>query len=66
MLHVPLILVFTAERLPHDTGTVLSEAPAACVSAIVFAGEPGLEHWKPGDPVHCVVIVLKLESMAHV
>ena len=60
------MLVITAERVPHDPGTVLREAPAVCVSAIVFAGEPGVEHWKPGDPVHCVVTVPNPELRAHV
>ena len=63
------MLVITAERLPHDTGTVLSEAPApvACVSAIVFAGAlPTDGHWKPGDPVHRVMILSKPELRAHV
>ena len=60
------MLVITAERLPHDPGTALSEAPAVCVSTIVFAGEPGVEHWKPGDPVHYVLIVPNPELMAHV
>ena len=34
------MLVITAERLPHDPGTVLSEVPApvGCVSWIVFGG----------------------------
>ena len=48
------MLVITAERLPHDTGTPLSEAPADCESVIVFTGEQGVKHWKP-DPVHCVI-----------
>ena len=61
------MLVITAERLPHDTGTVLSAAPAACVSWIVFAGEPPTDgHWKPGDPVHRVLLTTKPELMAHV
>ena len=61
------MLVITAERLPHDPGTVLSEAPADCVSWIVFAGAPPNDgHWKPGDPVHHVMILLKLELRAHV
>ena len=37
------MLVITAERLPHDTGTVLSEAPDDCVSWIVFTGPPALD-----------------------
>ena len=61
------MLVITAERLPHDPGTVLSGAPADCVSWIMFAGEPPTDgHWKPGDPVHHVMIVLKPELKAHV
>ena len=33
---------------------------------IVFAGEPAKDgHWKP-DPVHRVVILLKLDLRAHV
>ena len=58
------MLVITAVRLPHDTGTALSAAPADCVSAIVLAGEPALEHWKP-DPVHCVIAATP-ELRAHV
>ena len=58
------MLVITAERLPHDTGTALSETPADCVSAIVLAGAPALEHWKP-DPVHCVIAATP-ELRAHV
>ena len=34
------MVVITAERLPHDPGTVLSEAPADCESVIVFTGKP--------------------------
>ena len=60
------MLVITAERLPHNPGTVLSEEPAACESWIVLLGAPGVEHWKPGDPVHCVVIIPNPELMAHV
>ena len=60
------MLVITAERLPHNPGTVLSEEPAACVSTIVFAGEPGVEHWKPEDPAHCVMIIPNPELMVHV
>ena len=60
------MLVITAERAPHDTDALLSEALAVCVSTIVFTGEPGVEHWKPEDPVHCVLIVLKLELRVHV
>ena len=59
------MLFITAERLPHDTGTALSEPLAVCVSAIVFAGEPGVEHWKP-DPVHSTVITAEFELKAHV
>ena len=40
-----------------DTGTVLSEAPWSCESAIVFGDKPGMEHWKP-DPVHLVATEL--------
>ena len=48
------MLVITAERLPHDPGTALSEAPVCCESVSVFAGELAVAgHWKP-DPVHCV------------
>ena len=51
------MLVITAERLPHDPGTVLSEAPFCCESVSVFAAELAVAgHWKP-DPVHCVKIV---------
>ena len=61
------MLVITAERLPHDPGTVLSEAPADCVSAIVFAGVPPTDgHWKPEGPVHHVMMLLKLELKVHV
>ena len=61
------MLVITAERLPHDPGAVLSEALAGCVSAIVFTGTPALDgHWKPGDPVHCVVMVRKAELRVQV
>ena len=62
------MLVITAERLPHNPGTVLSETPpVGCVSAIVFARTPPNDgHWKPGDPVHHVMILLKLELRAHV
>ena len=61
------MLVITAERLPHDTGTLLSEAFDDCVSWIVFAGAPLADgHWKPGDPVHCVRIAEELELRAHV
>ena len=60
------MLVITAERLPHDTGTALSEAPEDCVSRILFARTPALDvHWKP-DPVHCVVTAAKAELKAHV
>ena len=60
------MLVITAERSPYDTGTALSEAPAGCESAIVFIGDIAKDgHWKP-DPVHHVMIVLKLELKAHV
>ena len=59
------MLVITAERLPHDPGTVLSEVSFVCVSTIVFAGEPGVEQWKP-DPVHCVLTVTKFELKVHV
>ena len=63
------MLVITAERLPHDPGTVLSAEPASVgrVSAIVFAGAPPIDgHWKPGDPVHCVMIIPNPELKAHV
>ena len=61
------MLVITAERVPHDPGTVFSGAPDDCVSWIVFAGEPLTDgHWKPGDPAHCVLIVPNPELMAHV
>ena len=60
------MLVITAEKLPHDTGTVLSEALDDCVSRIVFAGTPPIDgHWKP-DPVHSVVTTAKAELKAHV
>ena len=59
------MLVITAERLPHDPGTVLSEPLDDCMSWIVLAGAPGLEHWKP-DPVHCVMTIGELELMVHV
>ena len=59
------MLVITAERVPHDPGTVLSEAPAVCGSVIVFAGAPGVEQWKP-DPVHLVFTVKIGLSKAHV
>ena len=60
------MLVITAERLPHDDGNVLSEAPAGCESVSTFSAEVAMAgHWKP-DPVHSVRIVLKLELMAHV
>ena len=60
------MLVFTAERLPHDPGTALSEAPVDCESWIVLAAEVAVAgHWKP-DPVHSVRIVLKLELKVHV
>ena len=49
-----MMLVITSERLPHDPGTVMSEAPVCCESVSVFAGELAVaRHWKP-DPVHCV------------
>ena len=58
------MLVITAERLPHDTGTVLSGENASCVSIIVeFTGDP--VHWKP-DPVHSAMVVMELELKAHV
>ena len=38
------MLVITAERLPHDPGTVLSEAPADYGSVIVSTGEQGVKH----------------------
>ena len=48
------MLVITVERLPHDPGTVLSEAPFCCESVSVFAAELAVaRHWKP-DPVHIV------------
>ena len=59
------MLVITADRLPHNTGTVLSEALADCVSGIVLTREPGMEHWKP-DPLHCLVITTEFELRAHV
>ena len=60
------MLVITAERLPHDTGTALSEAPVFCESVSVFIGDIAKDgHWKP-DPVHHVMIVLKPELKAHV
>ena len=59
------MLVITAERLPHDPGTVLSEPLDDCVSWIVLAATPGLEHWKP-DPVHCLMTIRELELKAHV
>ena len=59
------MLVIAAERLPHDPGTVLSEAPWSCESAIVFAATPGVEHWNP-DPVHLVSAVKLLVLKAHV
>ena len=57
------MLVITAERLPHDTGTVLSEALDDCGSAIEFTGVR--EHWKP-DPVHSVVRTAEFELRVHV
>ena len=39
--HFPLMWVITAERLPHD---VLSEPLEVCVSWVVLAGAPRLEH----------------------
>ena len=55
------MLVITAERFPHDTGTVLSEVLDDC--AIEFTGVR--EHWKP-DPVHSVVRTAKFELRTHV
>ena len=60
------MMVITAERVPHDTGTSLSGVPGsvACVSTIVFAGEvPG--HVKP-DPVHLVIAEAPELLKAHV
>ena len=59
------MLVITAERLPHDPGTVLSEAPWSCESPIVFGAKPGMKHWKP-DPVHLVATDELEELKAHV
>ena len=48
-------------------GTVLSEAPAFCMSTIVLAGKPGVDHSKPGDPVHSAMIVYaEFELREHV
>ena len=60
------MLVITAERVPHDTDTVLGGVPVACVSTIVFAGLVAGQV-KP-DPVHQVVIEAKPELLykAHV
>ena len=60
------MLVITAERLPHDTGTVLSEAPApvGCWRVIVFDGL-FVGHVKP-DPDHQVAAVKLEELKAHV
>ena len=60
------MLVITAERLPHGTGTVLSEAPApfGCVSWIVFDGLFA-GHVKP-DPDHQVTAVKVVVLKAHV
>ena len=58
------MLVIAAERLPHDTGTALSEAPVGCVSWIVFDGLFA-GHVKP-DPDHCVAAVKVVVLKAHV
>ena len=60
------MLVITAERLPHDPGTVLSEVPAPvrCVSWIVFDGLFA-GHVKP-DPDHQVATVITEVLKAHV
>ena len=59
------MLVIAAERLPHGTDCVASEAPRSCWSAIVFGVTPGGEHWKP-DPVHLVSTVELEVLKAHV
>ena len=58
------MLVITAERLPHDPGTVLSEAPVCCKSVIIFDGLFA-GHVKP-DPDHCVAAVKVEVLKAHV
>ena len=60
------MLVITAERLPHDPGTVLSEVPApvGCWSVIVFGGLFA-GHVKP-DPDHQVTAVITEVLKAHV
>ena len=58
------MLVITAERVPHDTGTVLSAEFPTCVSVIVFGGM-FVGQVKP-DPAHEVVTVKPALLMAHV
>ena len=60
------MLVITADRLPHDTGTVLSEALDDCESEIVFLGEPALAEQLTSDPVHHVLAVIQPVQRAHV
>ena len=64
--HVPLMLVITAERLPHDTTGGLVKPADACGRSIVLRTEPGLAgHWKP-DPVHLVFTVEPALLKVHV
>ena len=61
-----MMLVITAERLPHDPGTALSETPSpvGCWSVIIFDGLFA-GHVKP-DPDHCVAAIKVEVLKAHV
>ena len=58
------MLVITAERLPHDTGTVLSDIFPTCMSVIVFDGL-FVGQVKP-DPAQNVTTVKLALLRAHV